>query len=238
MRRLLLLSNSTNHGAGYLDHAIDAMASFLGPVRRVLFVPFALRDWTGYTAKARERLARAGIEVTGATADAPAAAAVEEAEAVFVGGGNTFRLLDRLQRSGLLEVLRRRAAAGMPYLGASAGTNIAAPTIKTTNDMPIVQPAGFSALGLVPFQINPHYVDADPSSRHMGETREERLREYLEENEAPVLGLREGAWVRVDGERMALGGANGARLFRRGADPLELAPGADLAGLIDGPSAA
>jgi dipeptidase E len=236
MRRLLLLSNSTNHGAGYLDHAIDAMASFLGPVRRVLFVPFALRDWTGYTAKARERLARAGIEVTGATADAPAAATVEEAEAVFVGGGNTFRLLDRLQRSGLLEVLRRRAAAGMPYLGASAGTNIAAPTIKTTNDMPIVQPAGFSALGLVPFQINPHYIDADPSSSHMGETREERLREFLEENEGPVLALREGAWLRVEGDRARLEGTNGARLFRRGADPEECAPGAALDALLGSPS--
>jgi len=236
MKRLLLLSNSTNHGAGYLDHAIDAITSFLGPVRRVLFVPFALRDWTGYTAKARERLERAGIEVKGATADAHALATVEEAEAVFVGGGNTFRLLDSLQRSGLLEVLRRRVAAGMPYLGASAGTNIAAPTIKTTNDMPIVQPAGFSALGLVPFQINPHYIDADPSSRHMGETREERLREFLEENEVPVLALREGAWLRVEGDRARLEGTNGARLFRRGADPEECAPGAALDALLGAPS--
>ena len=232
MRRLLLLSNSTNHGGGYLDHAIDAIGSFLGPVRRVLFVPFALRDWTAYTAKARDRLARAGIEVKGATADAQALAAFEEAEAAFVGGGNTFRLLDRLQRSGLLEVLRRRAAAGMPYLGASAGTNIAAPTIRTTNDMPIVQPAGFSALGLVPFQINPHYIDADPASRHMGETREERLREFLEENEGPVLAMREGAWLRVEGERARLEGTNGARVFRRGVDPEECAPGAALDALL------
>ena len=234
MRRLLLLSNSTNHGAGYLDHAAPAIASFLGPVRRLLFVPFALRDWTAYTARARERLAREGIEANGATADAQGRAAFEEAEAVFVGGGNTFRLLDRLQRSDLLEVLRRRAAAGMPYLGASAGTNIAAPTIKTTNDMPIVQPRSFAALGLVPFQINPHYIDADPSSRHMGETREERLREFLEENETPVLGLREGAWIRVEGDRATLEGMNGARVFRRGADPEEVAPGASLDRLLLG----
>ena len=232
MRRLLLLSNSTNHGAGYLDHAVPAIASFLGPVRRLLFVPFALRDWTAYTSRARERLAREGIEVKGATADTQAGIAFEEAEAVFVGGGNTFRLLDRLQRSGLLEVLRRRAAAGMPYLGASAGTNIAAPTIKTTNDMPIVQPPSFSALGLVPFQINPHYIDADPASRHMGETREERLREFLEENETQVLGLREGAWIRVEGDRGTLEGTNGARVFRRGADPEELAPDASLDHLL------
>lgn len=232
MRRLFLLSNSTNHGSGYLDHAVEAMAAFLGPVRRVLFVPFALRDWEAYTAKARERLKAAGIEVHGATAGSMGPAALEKAEAVFVGGGNTFRLLDRLQRSGLLEILRRRALAGMPYLGASAGTNIAAPTIRTTNDMPIVEPANFAALGLVPFQINPHYLDADPSSRHMGETREERLREFLEENDTPVLGLREGAWLRVEGDRAALEGANGARVFRRGADPEEIAPGAALDALL------
>ena len=232
MKRLLLLSNSTNHGSGYLDHAMDTVASFLGPVRRVVFVPFALRDWEAYTAKARERFAAAGLEIEGATAGTTGAAMLEKAEAVFVGGGNTFRLLDRLQRSGLLEILRRRAHAGMPYLGASAGTNIAAPTIRTTNNMPIVQPAGFAALGLVPFQINPHYIDADPSSRHMGETREERLREFLEENETPVLGMREGSWLRVEGGRALLEGANGARIFRRERPPEEVAPGASLDGLL------
>ena len=232
MRRLVLLSNSTNHGAGYLDHAMDAIAAFLGPVRRLSFVPFALRDHAAYAAKARERFAAAGLELRGVTADAAGAAALEEAAAVFVGGGNTFRLLDRLQRSGLLEVLRRRASAGMPYVGASAGTNIAAPTIKTTNDMPIVQPASFSALGLVPFQINPHYVDADPSSRHMGETREERLREFLEENETPVLALREGAWLRVEGDQARVEGTNGGRIFRRGAAPEEVAPGTVLDALL------
>jgi dipeptidase E len=195
-------------------------------------VPFALRDWAAYTARARERFARAGIEVDAATADVHASGALEKAEAVFVGGGNTFRLLDRLQRSGLLEIMRRRAMAGMPYLGASAGTNIAAPTIKTTNDMPIVQPVGFSALGLVPFQINPHYIDADPSSRHMGETREERLREFLEENEIPVLALREGAWLRVEGDQATVEGTNGARIFRQGAEPAEVAPGAVLDDLL------
>jgi dipeptidase E len=226
---LLLLSNSTNHGQGYLDHAMAEVLAFLGAARRLTFVPFALADREGYAAKAAARFEREGIAVTAVTPDLAGRAVLESAEAVFVGGGNTFRLLDTLQKTALLHVLRDRAASGMPYLGASAGTNIAAPTIRTTNDMPIVQPASFEALGLVRFQINPHFIDADPASRHMGETREDRLREYLEENETPVLGLREGAWIRVDGERMALGGANGARLFRRGADPLELAPGADLA---------
>jgi len=228
LRRLLLLSNSTNHGRGYLDHAMDAVRAFLGPIRRVVFAPFALRDVRGYAEKARGRFAREGIEVTSLPEGPAALEVLESADAVFVGGGNTFRLLARLERAGLVEPLRRRALGGLPYLGASAGTNIAAPTIKTTNDMPIVQPARFEALGLVPFQINPHYVEPDPTSRHMGETREERLREYLEENEPPVIGLREGAWLRVEGTEARLEGTAGARVFRRGREPEELSPGSVL----------
>jgi dipeptidase E len=147
---------------------------------------------------------------------------------VFVGGGNTFRLLDQLQRTGLAAAIAARCAAGMPYVGSSAGTNVATPSIRTTNDMPIVQPMSFAALALVPFQINPHYLDPDPGSRHMGETREERIRQFHEEWPTPVLGLREGAWVRVEGDRATLCGTTGARLFLRGAPPRELATGADL----------
>jgi dipeptidase E len=232
MTRLLLLSNSTNFGAGYLDHAMGAIRALLGPARRLAFVPFALRDHAGYAAKVQARFEKEGIEVLAVTADASGAGLVESAQAVFVGGGNTFRLLDRLQATGLLDALRRRVSEGLPYLGASAGTNIAAPTIRTTNDMPIVQPRSLEALGLVPFQINPHYLDAEPGSRHMGETREDRLREYLEENEAPVLGLREGAWLRREGEALRLEGSAGGRLFRRGRDPEDLAPGAVLDDLL------
>ena len=230
--RLLLLSNSTNFGEKYLDHAMAEVRAFLGPVKRLVFVPFALADHAAYTARARGRFAREGIDVTPLAADRGRADALDSAEAVFVGGGNTFRLLRALQSTGHVEALRDRVSAGMPYLGASAGTNIAAPTIKTTNDMPILQPASFEALGLVPFQINPHFVDADAASRHMGETREERLREYLEENEAPVIGLREGAWLLREGASLRLGGRNGARLFRRGAPSEELAPGASLDPLL------
>jgi dipeptidase E len=228
MRRLLLFSNSTNHGEGYLDHAARPIREFLGPVRRLVFVPFALKDHAGYTARARQRLAAEGIEVEGLTVDVAGPPQLAGAEAVFVGGGNTFRLLDVLQRSRLLEDLRARAAAGLPYLGASAGTNLAAPTIMTTNDMPIVQPKSFAALGLVPFQINPHYFDPEPGSRHMGETREDRLREYLEENDRVVVGLREGSWIRAEGESARLEGANPARIFRRGHAPEEVDPGAPL----------
>jgi dipeptidase E len=231
MRRLLLLSNSTNHGQGYLDHAMPEIRELLEGVRRLVFVPFALRDQAAYAAKAGARLGSEGIEVEALSADKGGRRALESAEAVFVGGGNTFRLLKTLQDAKLLGPLQRRARAGMPYLGASAGINVACPTIRTTNDMPIVEPAGFDALALVPFQINPHYVDPDPGSRHMGETREDRIREFLEENDLPVVGLREGGWLRIDGAAGRLGGA-GARVFRRGRAPEELAPGAPLDGLL------
>jgi len=234
--RLLLLSNSTNFGEKYLDHAMAEIRAFLGPVKRLTFVPFALADHEAYTAKARERFGREGIEVTALLAERGRADALDATGAIFVGGGNTFRLLRTLQGFGHVEAIRARVTAGMPYLGASAGTNIAAPTIRTTNDMPIVEPAGFEALGLVPFQINPHFVDADAASRHMGETREERLREYLEENERPVVGLREGAWLRREGRSLRLEGRNGARLFRRGAEAQEVAPGTVLDHLLAAPA--
>jgi dipeptidase E len=232
VRRLLLISNSTNHGQGYLDHVLEEIDGFLGPVRRLAFVPFALKDREGYGAKVRDRLAAIGVQVSTLTADEAGRKAVREAEAVFTGGGNTFRLLKTLQASKLLPVLRERALAGIPYMGSSAGTNIAAPTIRTTNDMPIVQPASFKALGLVPFQINPHYLDADPGSTHMGETREQRLKEFHEENETPVVGLREGAWIRVEGDRATLGGTRGARIFRRGEAPEERGTGKSLDDLL------
>jgi len=227
--RALLLSNSTNFGGGYLDHALHAIADLFHGLRRIAFVPFALQDQAGYTARARDRFRAIGIEVAPVEEGAAGSAAVEAAEGIFVGGGNTFRLLDRLHRSGLLGPVRSRVLGGMPYLGSSAGTVIASPTIRTTNDMPIVQPASFEALGLVPFQINCHYLDPDPASLHMGETRETRLREYLEENEAPVLGLREGSWLEVEGGpgalRVVLRGLAAARIFRRGAESTECPPG-------------
>jgi dipeptidase E len=222
--RLLLLSNSTNHGAGYLDHAQDAVRELFGTARRIAFVPFALKDRAAYAARAKARFAALGLDLEGVTPDDAGREALLAAEGVFVGGGNTFRLLRTLQWSGLVETLRARAR--------SAGTNLACPTIRTTNDMPIVEPDGFEALGLVPFQINPHYLDADPDSRHMGETREERLREFLEENERPVVGLREGAWLSIDDGSCRLEGGT-ARLFRRDSAPEELTRGASLDALLE-----
>ncbi|KAB2963398.1 MAG: dipeptidase PepE [Thermoanaerobaculia bacterium] len=234
MRRLLLLSNSTQHGHGYLDHAIDEIRGHLAGVSRLLFVPFALHDRAGYSAKARERFAPLGIEVDELLAAPSGARQVETAAAVFVGGGNTFRLLKTLREAGLAAPLRERVLGGMPYLGASAGINIAAPTIRTTNDMPIVEPPGFEALGLVPFQINPHYLDPPPDSTHMGETREQRILEFLEENDRPVVGLREGGWLAIAGAAGRIGGLSGARIFRPGAPPEERSPGAPLDDLLAG----
>lgn len=230
--RLLLLSNSTHHGRRFLDHAADEVRAFLDGVGRLLFVPFALHDRAGYVEKVRQRFADWGIEVEGLEAAPQGGEQVEAAEAVFVGGGNTFRLLKTLRENGLLAPLASRARAGMRYMGASAGTNLACPTIRTTNDMPIVDPAGFDALGLVPFQINPHYLDPDPDSKHMGETREQRIREFLEENDTPVVGLREGSWIAVAEGEARLGGIRPLRLFRRGAEPQEYPPGVSLSDLL------
>jgi dipeptidase E len=236
MARLLLISTSTLHGGGYLDACAAELADFYGTsVQRVLFAPFALADRGAYAQRVRERFARLGyaVDALHEASDARAARAlVESAQAFFVGGGNTFRLLREMRRLELLEAVRARVQAGVPYAGSSAGSNLAGPTIRTTNDMPIVEPGSFDALALVPFQINPHYLDADPSSTHKGETREQRINEFHEENAAPVLGLREGAWVRVEGARTRLGGTRGVRLFRRGQAPLELEPGAELDALL------
>lgn len=232
MRRLLLISNSTMHGRGYLEHVAYDLRAFLDGVRSVLFVPWALADHEAYAQKAAPAFAALGIRLDSIHRHANALAAIGDAEAVFVGGGNTFRLLDRLHRTGAAAAIAARAFAGMRYVGSSAGTNVATPSIRTTNDMSIVEPPTFAALGLVPFQINPHYLDPDPQSKHMGETREERLRQFHEENATPVLGLREGGWLGVDGDRMELRGTTPARLFERGAAPREIQPGADLSELL------
>lgn len=228
MQNLLLVSTSTTHGTGYLDHCAAAAQRLFAGASRVLFVPYALHDRAAYHARARERFARLGLALDSIHEARDPRAAVTAAAGLFIGGGNTFRLLKGLQDAGLVEAIRGRVAQGMPYMGTSAGSNVACPTIQTTNDMPIVRPVTFDALGLVPFQINPHYLDPDPAATHMGETRETRLREYLEENNRRVLGLREGAWLERRGEGLVLGGEKGARLFERGREPMEFAPGANL----------
>ena len=227
-KRILLISNSTLYGSGYLDHAEAEIRSFLGDLKRVLFVPYALFDRDKYSTTAQQRFEKMGYSLTSVHTASDPVQAVNETDAIFIGGGNTFRLLKALYDHELLDPIRDRVANGMPYIGSSAGSNVAGPTIRTTNDMPIVQPPSFDALGLVSFQLNPHYLDADSNSKHMGETREERIMQFLEENETPVIGLREGAMLRIENGSTALRGSSGARIFRRGQTPEEVMPGARL----------
>ncbi|MCA8943342.1 MAG: dipeptidase PepE [Planctomycetes bacterium] len=229
--RLLLVSSSIQHGSGYLEHCADAMTSFFDGCTRIAFVPYALSDHDGYTAKVRARFEELGMSVVSVHEGDPIGTATA-ADGVFIGGGNTFRLLKAIYDTGLYDALRSRVADGMPYMGTSAGSNVATATICTTNDMPIVNPPSFTALEFVPFQINPHFIDADPTSTHMGETREVRIAEFHEESRRPVVGLREGSWLLREGDELELQGATGAVLFRRGKPSQELAPGADLSDLL------
>jgi dipeptidase E len=219
-RRLLLISNGSELiGDNPSQFFHDSLRDFLGAsVRRVLFVPFAavISSEDAYRDKVRRHFGPLGYEVESLHEVQDARAAVREADAVAVGGGNTFKLLRDLYEAGVVELIRERALGGMPYVGWSAGSNVACPTIRTTNDMPIVEPPSFAALGLVPFQLNPHYTDYHPPG-HNGETRDERLAEFVHANPGVrVVGLREGTMLRVEGDDIRLLGGKPARLFLKG----------------------
>ena len=229
--RLLLLSNSKNYGRVYLEHAEAAIKDFLGSgVQRLLFVPYAAVSVSqdDYAAAVGMRFGELGYGVESVHRQTDPVAAVARAQAIVVGGGNTFQLLKRLHDTGLLEAIRARVRSGVPYLGWSAGANLAGPSIRTTNDMPIVQPPSFEALRLVPFQINPHYTD-QRIANHGGESRAERLLEFITLNPGvPVVGLREGSLLRVEGGALELLGAEPARVFVSGREPSEHPPGSSL----------
>ncbi len=233
--RLLLLSNSKNYGGEYLAHARDEIKDFLGKgVRTLLFVPFAAVrvTWDDFTSTVRRKFEAFGYGLDGVHAARDPKAAVRAAEAIVVGGGNTWQLLAKLYETGLLQAIREKARAGTPYIGWSAGANVAGPTIKTTNDMPIVIPPSAEAFQLLPFQINPHYTDA-VIPQHAGETREERLLEFIAANPGVrVIGLREGSMLRLEGERLALLGARNARVFVSGKEPAEIEPGSSVEALL------
>jgi len=216
--RLLLNSSSNVHGYGYLDHVEPELRRFLHGARTVAFVPFAAFDHLAYTAKVRARLALMELEVLEFDQ-------LDRADTVFVGGGNTFRLLKKLYQLNYFDRIRERVRAGTPYIGSSAGSMVACPTIRTTNDMPIVECPTLNAFGFIGFQLNCHYLDPDPASTHKGETREERLREFHEENATPVLGLREGTMLLVQDGTAKLVGLKPARVFRRDHEPVEIEPG-------------
>ncbi|MGW8314898.1 MAG: dipeptidase PepE [Bacteroidales bacterium] len=223
--RLLLISNSTNAGEPYLDYPKKQIAAFLGPDPvDALFIPYAgvTIPFDTYASRVNERFTEVGHRIHSIHHAPDPVAAVESAEAIVVGGGNTFHLIKLIQENRLIGPVREKVLSGTPYVGWSAGSNVTCPTISTTNDMPIVEPEGFQAFNLVPFQLNPHYTDLNPPG-HAGETREDRIMEYLAANpEMTVLGLREGCMFRIEGTRMRLIGERPVRLFRHQTPPEEL----------------
>jgi len=235
-RNLLLLSNSTLHPTGYLEYAKEIICEFLkaANVQEVLFVPYALRDQDGYGNTVRTTMEPWGFKVSSIHQCEDPKLAVQKAQAIFIGGGNTFQLLKGLYDNQIIDLIRSRVLNdGMPYMGSSAGTNVSTVSINTTNDMPIVFPPSFNALALVPFNINPHYIDTDPSSTHKGETREQRILQYHEiPDRPPVLALREGSILKVTGDTAKLLGKFNARLFLAGKSPQEYPPDQDFTFLL------
>ena len=224
---LLLLSNSRNPAGEYLVHAREAIQSFAGPRRKALFFPFAgvTVDWDDYTAMAQNALQPLGFELTGAHTCADVHAAIAQTQLLLVGGGNTFRLLYEMRKRGCLSAVQAAVSSGTHYIGWSAGSVLASPSICTTNDMPIVDPKGLDALGMVPFQLNCHYNNVLPPG-HQGESRNQRLAEYLVLNPAvPILALPEGNWLEVRGNKLCLFGPHSSVLFKTGRDPADIASG-------------
>ena len=235
-KRLLIVSTSTIHGSGYLEYIKPTIQSFFGTIKKIVFVPFARPSGIthdDYTAKAQEVFSSLGYEVKGAHTFSSAQEATDWAEGFFTGGGNTYVLLDELYKRGYLPLLRESIADGKPYMGTSAGSNITGQTICTTNDMPIVYPPSFDALKLVPFNLNPHYLDPDVNSKHMGETRETRIKEFHIYNELPVVGLREGSSLRIENNSIQLLGEHPARIFRKNQEAIELTNTDDFSFLMD-----
>ncbi len=229
--RLLLISNSTNAGEAYLDYPKNEIRNFLGEKRVTgLFLPYAgvTMTFDDYAEKVKNRFNEVGHDIRSIHEFSDPVKAVREAEAIIVGGGNTFHLIKMIRENGLIGPVREKVLNGTPYIGWSAGSNMACPTIRTTNDMPIVQPDSFDAFHLVPFQINPHYLDSNPDG-HAGETREDRISEFLVVNQQmTVLGLREGCILHIQDGSMKLIGSKPVRIFRFGKDPVEMHAGEDL----------
>jgi len=230
--KMLLISNSYPYSGDYLDHAKDEIKDFLKDVDSILFIPYALADIDVYDKLNRDYFKQLGIGLNSIHNFKDLKKAVSEAKSIFIGGGNTFRLLKALYEKSILDQLGKKILEGTPYIGSSAGIHIVTPTIRTTNDMPIVEPPSLDTLAVLPFQINPHYIDADPTSKHMGETREKRLEQFHEDNDSTVVGLREGAWLRIEDQKIFIGGKNGAKVFVKGRKPEEYKSGIYIRSLI------
>lgn len=228
---MIIASTSSLYGGDYLAYLLQELEIHFEHCKNILFIPYARPGGIShdeYTKKVAVAFAKIGKAVTGIHQFEDGAAAIKNAEAIFVGGGNTFLLVTQLYKNNTMNVLAEAIKNGTPYLGTSAGSNICGLTMQTTNDMPIVYPPSFKTLGLIPFNINPHYLDANTQSMHMGETRETRIKEFHSFNSIPVLGLREGSWLEVKGNKINLKGNLTARLFRQNQTPTELETESDL----------
>ncbi len=233
-KRLIIASTSTIHGGEYLDYLLPTLKVYFKDCKTLLFIPYARPGGIShddYTSKVIATFATLNIAVKGIHEFENAVEAVKNAEGIFTGGGNTFLLVSQLYQNEVMEVLASVVENGTPYLGSSAGSNITGISMQTTNDMPIIYPPSFKTLGLIPFNLNPHYLDVDIQSKHMGETRETRIKEFHAFNVTPVLGLREGSWLEVNENAILLKGDLTARLFRQNQIPEELAPETDLSWL-------
>lgn len=231
MKNIIIASTSTLHGSEYLEYLLDELSHFFKNANTILFIPYARPSGIShdnYTLKVAEAFAKIGKIIKGIHQFENAVDAVKNAEGIFVGGGNTFVLINQLYKQNLIEILKEVVYHGTPYLGTSAGSNICGLTINTTNDMPIVYPPSFKTLGFVPFNINPHYLDPDTNSQHMGETRETRIKEFHAFNTQPVVGLREGSWLLVQDKSIVLKGTLKARIFEHDKEPYEVSSGTEL----------
>jgi len=235
MKKLLIASTSTVHGKGYLEYILPELSNFFKGVKEVLFIPYARPGGIShdeYTTKAQEGFEKINIKLKGIHEFNNPIEAVNNAKGIFTGGGNTFLLVKQLYDHKLISTIKNVVENGIPYFGTSAGSNITGLTVKNTNDMPIIYPPSFNTFGFINFNLNPHYLDPDPSSTHMGETRETRINEFHTINSVPVLGLREGSWLDVTGNKVILKGTLNARLFQQQKTPLELPPETDFSFLM------
>ena len=231
MRNIIIASTSTLHNGDYLEYILEDLTSFFENTKTILFIPYARPGGIShddYTEKSSKSFSKINKTVIGIHTFKNPIEAIKNAQGIFVGGGNTFVLTNQLYKNNLIDILKTAVNNGIPYLGTSAGSNICGLTIKTTNDMPIIYPPSFNALGLLPFNINPHYLDPDTTSKHMGETRETRIKEFHNFNTHPVIGLREGSWLLVEGKSVILKGTLTARVFEYNKSPYEVKPNTQL----------
>ena len=231
MKNLIIASTSTVYNGGYLEYLLDELKVLFADCKSIVFIPYARpggMSHDDYTNKVKSVFGKLNIEVKGLHEFDNPKEAITNAEGIFTGGGNTFLLVTQLYENDIMSTLSEVIAKGTPYLGTSAGSNITGVSMQTTNDMPIIYPPSFKTIGAIPFNLNPHYLDPDANSQHMGETRETRIKEFHAFNSTAVLGLREGSWLRVKGGKILLKGDLTARLFQQNESPIEVESGTDL----------